>query len=184
MQIGYARVSTNEQDLTLQIAALKKHGCERIFTDKISGSKLQRPGLNEALNFARKGDCIVIWKLDRLGRTMKGLIDLVEELNKKEIDICSLTDHIDTKGVTGKFFFHIMAAFAEMERELTRERTIAGLEAARKAGKKGGRPKSMTTKKLKAAKKLLSSGMTAKDVSQTLEVSLSTLYRYCPASDL
>ncbi|QIQ22522.1 recombinase family protein [Zophobihabitans entericus] len=183
MLIGYARVSTNDQDLTLQIDALQKNGCDKIFTDKISGSKTQRPGLTEVLNFIREGDSLVVWKLDRLGRTMKGLIDLIEELNEKKIEFISLTDGIDTKGATGKFFFHVMAAFAEMERELNRERTLAGLEVARKAGKTGGRPKAMTTKKLKAAKKLLLDGMPPKDVAQSLGISLSTLYRYCPASD-
>ncbi|OCG28970.1 DNA invertase [Gilliamella sp. HK2] len=183
LKIGYARVSTHDQDLELQIHELKKYGCNKIFTDKISGSKMERPGFNEALAFLREGDILVVWKLDRLGRTMKGLIDLIENLEKRKIDICSLTDNINTKGSTGRFFFHIMAAFAVMERELNRERTRAGLEAARRAGKKGGRPKLMTTKKIKAAQKLLADGMPAKEVAQIINVSLPTLYRYCPASN-
>lgn len=182
LKVGYARVSKIDQDLELQIQALQNYGCEKIFTDKMSGSKVQRPGFDAALNYLREGDILVVWKLDRLGRTMKGLIDLVENLDKRKIDICSITDNINTKGSAGRFFFHIMAAFAVMERELNRERTRAGLEVARRAGKKGGRPKIMTQKKIKVAKSLLNEGMTIKDISQILGVSVPTLYRYFPAN--
>lgn len=182
LKVGYARVSKLEQDLELQIQALQNYGCEKIFTDKMSGAKAQRPGFDAALNHLREGDILVVWKLDRLGRTMKGLIDLVENLDKQKIDICSITDNINTKGAAGRFFFHIMAAFAVMERELNRERTRAGLEVARRAGKKGGRPKIMTQKKINVAKKLLNDGMTIKDISQILGVSIPTLYRYFSAN--
>lgn len=183
-KIGYARVSKLDQNLELQIQALKKFGCEKIFTDKITGSKVNRPGFDEALNYLREGDILVVWKLDRLGRTMKGLIDLIENLDKRKIDICFITDNINTKDPTGRFFFHIMAAFAVMERELNRERTIAGLEVARKAGKKGGRPKLMTPKKIKVAETLLKNdGLSTKEVAQILGVSVPTLYRHCPASN-
>lgn len=183
-KIGYARVSKLDQNLELQIQALKKFGCEKIFTDKITGSKVNRPGFDEALKYLREGDILVVWKLDRLGRTMKGLIDLIENLEKRNIDICFITDNINTKDPTGRFFFHIMAAFAVMERELNRERTIAGLEAARKAGKKGGRPRLMTTKKIKVAETLIKNdGLSIKEVAQILGVSVPTLYRYCPASN-
>ena len=137
MLIGYARVSTADQDLALQIDALNAAGCEHIATDKASGASVVRPGLTEALGKARKGDTLVIWKLDRLGRSMKGLVDLAAELSARGIALRSLTDGIDTATHTGRLVFHILGSIAEMERELIRERTMAGLAARRKAG--GGR---------------------------------------------
>lgn len=183
MLIGYARVSTADQDLRLQLDALNAAGCEKVFTDKASGKKLDRAGLLEALDYAREGDSLVVWKLDRLGRSMKGLVDLAAALDARQVDLRSLTDGIDTKGTAGRFFFHILAAMAEMERGLIQERTMAGLEAAKRSGKVGGRPKTMTTAKLEAAQKLLETGMPAKDVASSIHVSLSTFYRHLPAVD-
>jgi DNA invertase Pin-like site-specific DNA recombinase len=182
MMLGYARVSTGEQDLQLQLDALGAAGCEKLFTDKASGASRERPGLTEALAFARKGDCLVVWKLDRLGRSVKGLVDMAADLEGRGVDLRSLTDGIDTKGAAGRFFFHIMAALAEMERELIRERTRAGLVAAKKAGRVGGRKPTMTAAKLASARLSLASGMPPKDVAASIGVSVATLYRHVPAS--
>jgi DNA invertase Pin-like site-specific DNA recombinase len=182
MLIGYARVSTKEQNLDAQIDALNAAGCERIFSDKISGLKADRPGLTQALDFAREGDSIVVWKLDRLGRSMKGLVDLAAELERRKINLCSLTDGIDTIAPAGRFFFHVMAALAVMERELMLERTKAGLEAAKRAGRVGGRKRLMTPSKVDAARKLLDTGTPPKDVANTIGVSVATLYRHLPAA--
>lgn len=181
MLIGYARVSSKTQDLSLQLDALNLAGCERIFSDKASGAKSDRPGLVEALNFLREGDTLVVWKLDRLGRTFRGLIELAATLESRNIDLKSVTDGIDTKTVGGRFFFHVLGAMAEMERGLLLERTSAGLEAARSRGRVGGRKRVMTPNKLAAAEKLLNSGVDAKDVASTIGVSLPTLYRHLPA---
>ena len=183
MLIGYARVSTVDQDLRLQLDALQAAGCDKVFTDKASGKKLDRAGLIDALAFAREGDTLVVWKLDRLGRSMKGLVDLAAELDARKVDLRSLTDGIDTKGTAGRFFFHVLAAMAEMERELILERTRAGLEAARRSGKVGGRRPVMTPAKTEAAQTLLSNGMDAKEVAMFIGVSLPTLYRHLPARD-
>ena len=126
MLIGYARVSTQDQNLDLQTEALTKAGCEKIFNDKISGSRAERPGLTKALEMLREGDTLVVWKLDRLGRSVKNLVDLVGELHQQGIQFKSLTDAIDTGTPSGRFFFHVMASLAEMERELTVERTAQG----------------------------------------------------------
>jgi DNA invertase Pin-like site-specific DNA recombinase len=182
MMLGYARVSTGEQDLQLQLDALGAAGCEKIYTDKASGASRERPGLTEALAYARQGDSLVVWKLDRLGRSVKGLVDMAADLEGRGVDLRSLTDGIDTKGAAGRFFFHIMAALAEMERELIRERTRAGLAAAKNAGRIGGRKPSMTPAKLDAARRLLDSGMLPKDVAANIGVSVPTLYRHVPAS--
>lgn len=181
MLIGYARVSTTDQDLTLQLEALQAAGCEKVFTDKASGTKADRPGLAQALDFARDGDTLVVWKLDRLGRSMKGLVDLAAVLEGRNVDLRSLTDGIDTKGAAGRFFFHVMAALAVMERELILERTKAGLAAARRAGRVGGRKRVMTPAKVDAARKLLDAGTPPKDVAGAVGVSVATLYRHLPA---
>jgi DNA invertase Pin-like site-specific DNA recombinase len=182
MQIGYARVSTEDQNLELQLDALKHAGCKRIFTDKISGTRANRPGLDDALSHVREGDMLIVWKLDRLGRTVKGLVDLVADLERRQVHFRSLTDGIDTKTPAGRFFFHVMASLAQMERELITERTRAGLTAARKLGRIGGRKRRMTDSKVASARKLLESGVPPRDVALDLGVSVPTLYRWLPAS--
>lgn len=183
MLIGYARVSTQEQNLGLQLAALKQAGVDKIFTDKASGAREVRPGLTEALNYMREGDTLTVWKLDRLGRSVKGLVNLVTELEGKNQQFKSLTDAIDTSTTAGRFFFHVMAALAQMERELIIERTQAGLAAAKAAGRTGGRPPVMTKIKTEAARKLLEAGTPPRDVAEQLGVSLPTLYRHLPANE-
>lgn len=183
MQIGYARVSSKDQNLELQIDELKKAGCKKIFSDKKSGINKKRPGLDDALSHLRKSDTFIIWKLDRLGRNLKGLIEFVGKLEKDGIHFRSLTDGIDTNTPAGRFFFHVMASLAQMERELLIERTKSGLDAAKKRGRIGGRKRSMTPSKVEAAKKLLAEGMPPRDVAHNLGVSIPTLYRWCPASE-
>jgi DNA invertase Pin-like site-specific DNA recombinase len=182
MRIGYARVSTDDQSLILQLDALKDAGCERVFTDRASGAMGGRPGLAEALSHLRAGDALVIWKLDRLGRTVKGLVDLVAELQGRGVQFRSLTDGIDTTTPAGRFFFHVMASLAQMERELLAERTRAGLEAARRRGRVGGRKRRMTPGKVESARTLLKGGMSPRDVARDLGISIPTLYRWVPAS--
>jgi DNA invertase Pin-like site-specific DNA recombinase len=182
MLIGYARVSTQDQNLGLQIQTLTQAGCQKIFDDKISGSRAERPGLAKALEMLREGDTLVVCKLDRLGRSVKNLVDLVGDLYKRGIQFKSLTDAIDTGTTSGRFFFHVMASLAEMERELTVERTRAGLEVARQLGRKGGRKRQMTDSKIESAKKLLANGVPPRDVAKNLGVSVPTLYRWIPAT--
>jgi DNA invertase Pin-like site-specific DNA recombinase len=177
MLVGYARVSTDEQNLDLQLDALKLAGCEQLFTDKITGTAKTKEGLAEAIKYLREGDTLVVWKLDRLGRTVKGLVELVERFQTRGVQFKSITDSIDTSTAAGRFFFHVMAALAEMERELIKERTKAGLTAARARGRMGGRKPKMDVSKINSAKQLLNSGMTGKDVAQNLGVSRATLYR-------
>lgn len=181
MHIGYARVSTTDQHLTLQHQALTAAGCERIFDDTISGTQADRPGLTKALEQLRDGDTLVVWKLDRLGRTVKNLIDFTEQLRHAGVGFRSLTDQIDTTTPAGRFFFHVMASLAQMERELTIERTQAGLAAARALGRLPGRKRLMTEGKIASAKKLLADGTLASDVAHDLGVSVPTLYRWVPA---
>ncbi|MGY2733830.1 recombinase family protein [Sphingomonas sp. UYP23] len=184
MMIGYARVSTTDQDLTLQTDALEKAGCEKLFTDKASGAKADRPGLAEALHFARSGDTLMIWKLDRLGRSIRGLIELAAGLSARKVDFRSLTDGFDTATPSGRLLFYILASVAEMERELIKERTLAGLAAARaRGGNGGGRKSAMTPDKLDSARKLLAAGDKPVKVAKLLRVGLSTFYRHFPASD-
>lgn len=183
MLIGYARVSTSEQDPTPQLDALRKAGCELTFSDKASGAKANRVGLADALSHARTGDVLVVWKLDRLGRTMKGLVDLAAELAERGVGLRSLTDGIDTAGTAGKLVFHIMAAMAEMERDLNRERTTAALIVARREGRVGGRKTVMTPKRLEAARTLLASGMPMREIAPAIGVSVPTLYRHLPAPE-
>lgn len=186
MQIGYARVSTQDQNLDLQISAIQKAGCPRdsIFCDHISGSKMDRPGLKEAMSHLRCGDTLIIWKLDRLARSVKGLVDLVADLEAKGVNFCSLTDQIDTGTPAGRFFFHVMSSLAQMERELITERTRAGLEAARRRGRVGGRKRLMTASKIESARQLLKAGTPPRDVAKNLGVSIPTLYRWVPASQM
>ncbi len=182
MLIGYARVSTQDQNLQMQHEALTKAGCQKIIEDKISGGRTQRPGLNMILEILRKGDTLVVWKLDRLGRSVKNLVDLIANLANQGVHFKSLTDSIDTSTPSGRFFFHIMASLAEMERELTVERTRAGLAVARQLGRKGGRKRKMTDSKIKLAKQLLANGIPPLDVANNLGVSIPTLYRWIPAA--
>ena len=182
MLIGYARVSTSDQDLTFQLDALRSAGCEKVFTDKASGTKADRSGLADALAFAREGDSLVVWKLDRLGRSVINLVNMAATLEARKVDLRSLTDGIDTKGAAGRFFFHIMAALAVMERNLILERTNAGLAAARRAGRVGGRKPSMTTTKLDAARRILDAGQLPKEVAGAVGVSVATMYRHFPAA--
>lgn len=182
MLIGYARVSTQNQNFDLQREALTKSGCQKVFEDTVSGTRSDRPGLAKAQVMLREGDTLVVWKLDRLGRSVKQLVDMVSELHKQGVQFKSLTDAIDTGTPSGRFFFHVMARLAEMERELIVERTRAGLDVARQLGRKGGRKPKMTESKIESAKKLLASGVPAKDVAKNLGVSVPTLYRWVPAS--
>jgi DNA invertase Pin-like site-specific DNA recombinase len=179
-KIGYARVSTEDQELHLQIDALKKAGCAKIFSEKVSGSKSDRPELQDALNYLQPGDVFVVWKLDRLGRTVKNLVGFVEQLKEEGVQFCSLTDGIDTTTTAGRFFFHVMAALAEMESDLVRERTRAGLEAARARGRKGGRrPIKSDNQKVRAAKSMhQDKSLTINEICGTLEISRSTFFRY------
>lgn len=181
MRFGYARVSTEDQNLDLQLSALA--GCDRIFQDRMSGARADRPGLQEALSHLRNGDVLAVYKLDRLGRSVKDLVTLVNELEAKGIHFQSLTDQIDTSTPAGRFFFHVMASLAQMERELIVERTRAGLEAAKKQGRTGGRRRKMTDSKLESARKLLAAGTPPKDVAANLGVSIPTLYRWLPADN-
>lgn len=179
MLVGYARVSTGEQNLDLQSDALKKAGCAQIFTDEMSGTKAERPGLTQALAFVRPGDTFVVWRLDRLGRSLKDLLEKVADLHQRQIDFKSLQESIDTTTPAGKLQFHIFSALAEFERDLIHERTMAGLNAARARGRKGGRKVQMTPEKLKAAASLMKDKTnTVKAICHTLGVSRATLYRY------
>ncbi|KER01030.1 recombinase family protein [Photorhabdus temperata] len=179
-KIGYIRVSTNDQNSDLQKNALMSINCEQIFEDKLSGKTTNRPGLKRALRQLKKGDTLVVWKLDRLGRSVKHLVDLVSNLNERGIHFQSLTDSIDTSTAMGRFFFHVMSALAEMERELIVERTNAGLIAARAQGRIGGRPVALSVAEQQQAARLLVKGHTRKQLSLIYDVSLSTIYKYLP----
>jgi DNA invertase Pin-like site-specific DNA recombinase len=182
MLIGYARVSTNEQTLALQSDALTKAGCSRVFTDTASGVAPSRAGLAEALHFARDGDVLVVWRLDRLGRSLKHLIETVTTLERQGIGFKSLMENIDTTTSGGKLVFHIFGALAEFERDINRERTRAGLEAARARGRNGGRPKAAMLndpRKVAMAQALYNEKTNSiADICRTLRISRSTLYRY------
>src|SRR3954466_2080768 len=179
MLVGYARVSTTDQTLDLQHDALTKAGCSKIFTDTASGAQTERKGLNEALSYVRAGDILVVWKLDRLGRTLKDLITRITELNDRGIGFRSLTENIDTTTSGGKLIFRIFGALAEFERDIIRERTNAGLEAARARGKLGGRPPALSPDKIKLAKKLYADKSTSvAEICKMLGISRHTLQRY------
>jgi len=185
MLVGYARVSTQDQTLDLQQDALSKEGCAKIFTDTASGASTERSGLEEALEFVREGDTLVVWKLDRLGRSLKHLIETVTALVERKIGFRSITEKIDTTTSGGKLVFHIFGALAEFERDLIRERTLAGLRAARARGKVGGRPRASLSdpKKIQLARSLLSDrNYSVTEICRVLNVSSSTLYRYIPSS--
>lgn len=183
MLIGYARVSTQDQDTELQRAALAEAGCEQVYMEKASGAQRDRPELAAALEYARKGDTLVVWKLDRLARSLRQLIETVEGLEERGVGFRSLTENIDTTTNGGKLIFHLFAALAEFERGLIRERTIAGLAAARAKGRVGGRPRGLDDEKLAIAKALLAQPdqFTVAAVAKQVGVSPATLYRYFPA---
>lgn len=180
MKIGYARVSTGLQNLNLQEDQLNQYGCEKIFSDHISGSKSKRPGLDKAIEFARAGDTIVVWRLDRLGRNMEDLITLVNELNNRGVSFHSLEENItmDKSSSTGQLLFHLFAAFAEFERNLILERSSAGRIAARARGRYGGRPEKLNQKDLNLLKTLYDNGTPIKTIAEQWHVSRTTNYRY------
>ena len=181
MLVGYARVSTQEQDLALQLDALKAAGCRKVFEEKASGAQRERPALKAALDYMRQGDTLVVWKLDRLARSLKQLIETIEDLGTRGIGLRSLTEAIDTTTAGGKLVFHIFAALAELERGVIRERTLAGLQAARARGRTGGRPPALSPKDVAAAKALLKDPeITVAEVARRLAVAPSTLYRHLP----
>jgi DNA invertase Pin-like site-specific DNA recombinase len=179
MRIGYARVSTLEQNLDLQEDALKAAGCEKIDTDKTGGTKAERPGLERALADVRPGDSLVVWKLDRLGRSLRHLIETVADLSNRGVGFRSIQEAIDTTTSGGKLVFHVFGALAEFERDIIRERTLAGLAAARARGRKGGRPRGLDDKKKRHAATLHSDpSNSVRDICRTLGISKATLYRY------
>jgi len=180
MKIGYVRVSKQEQHEALQIDALKEAGCEKWFLDKITGSKAERKGLDEALAYLRPGDTLVVWKLDRAGRSLSHLIELLKGLKERDIEFVSLTEQIDTSTPGGKLIFHMMGALAEFERDLIRERTNAGLAAARARGHRGGRPRKLRTNgNIALARQMFADkSHSIPDMCAALGVSRATLYRY------
>jgi DNA invertase Pin-like site-specific DNA recombinase len=176
MLIGYARVSTHDQTLALQLDALKQVQCDKIFTDTISGTKTERPGLDEALSFIRPSDTLVVWRLDRLGRSLPHLIDTITALQERQIGFKSITENIDTTTSGGKLVFHIFGALAEFERDIIRERTQAGLIAARARGKVGGRPKALTKKQQEMLQVLYRDKThSIADICKTLNISRMTM---------
>ncbi|WP_373543913.1 recombinase family protein [Chamaesiphon sp.] len=179
MLIGYARVSTEDQNLDLQIDALLKIGCEKIFDDRMSGAKAERPGLTKALEMCRKGDTLVVWRLDRLGRSLKDLISLAETLKERGIGLKSIQESIDTTTSGGQLIFHMFGALAEFERNLIRERVNAGLVAARARGRTGGRPKALDSKKRDLAISLYEGKQhSIKDICDIMGIGKTTLYKY------
>src|SRR6476620_3780339 len=175
MRIGYARVSTQEQNLDLQRDALTRAGCERIIEDTASGGKASRTGLAQTLDLLRQGDVLVVWRLDRLGRTLKHLIELMADLERQGIGFQSVTEAIDTTTPGGKLVFHIFGALAEFERDLIRERTQAGLLAARARGRKGGRPATLSPKQQELLRQLhADKSHSIADITQTLRISKAT----------
>jgi DNA invertase Pin-like site-specific DNA recombinase len=184
MLIGYARVSTSDQTLDLQKDALDKAGCSKIFTDTASGAKAERIGLDQAVSYVRKGDTLVVWRLDRLGRSLPHLIETITSLNNRGIGFKSITESIDTTTSGGKLIFHIFGALAEFERDIIRERTHAGLTAARARGRLGGRPKALNPKKAQQAQTLYNDKKhTIDEICRTLNISRATLYRYINAGE-
>lgn len=178
MRVGYARVSTKDQNTAMQTEALMASGCEKIFEETASGAKVDRLELNKAIEFMRVGDVLVVWRLDRLARSLKQLIETVAELERREIGFVSLNESIDTTTPGGRLIFHVFGALAEFERELIRERTNAGLKSAKERGVKLGRRKALEGDALNVAKSLLKSGnMTASQVAEHVGVSRATLYR-------
>ena len=182
MKIGYARVSTKDQNLSLQTDAFEKEGCKVIYQEKVSGAKTDRQELRKMIDQLREGDIVIIWKLDRLGRSLRDLINIMTEIQDKKAGLKSLNDSIDTTTPHGKLIFHLFAALAEFEKDIIRERTKAGLEAARARGRRGGRPKGLTKEardKAMIAETLYKQGkMSVSEICKHLGIARSTLYKY------
>src|SRR5215217_7044483 len=184
MQIGYARVSTNEQNLDSQRDALTKAGCEQIFTDQVSGTKARRPGLEDALSHLRTGDTLVVWRLDRLGRSLRHLIDTVTNLQEKGVGFKSLTESIDTTTSGGRLVFNIFSSLAQFEREIIKERTQAGLQAARARGRTGGRRKALTENQVQQLRQLAADPEhSVEEICKTFGISRMTFYRYVKTAE-
>lgn len=183
MLVGYARVSTTDQRADLQIKSLREKGCERVFDEQASGASVDRPQLSAALNFMREGDCLVVWKLDRLARSIRQLIQTVDLLDGRGVGLQSVTENIDTTSPSGRLVFHVFGALAEFERSIIRERTKAGLAAAKANGRMGGRPKALSEGDIQAAMAMLRDpGISGREVARRLSISISTLYRYIPGA--
>ena len=178
MKIGYARVSTTDQSLNPQTDSLSEAGCEKLFTDVASGARTQRPGLDKAISFCRKGDTLVVWKLDRMGRSMSHLIEMIQKLEKRGVGFQSLTEKIDTTTAGGRLIFHLFGALAEFERDLIRERVQAGLKSARARGRKGGRPPVSEETKSMAQALMADKSLTPKQICDRLGIAKSTLYKH------
>lgn len=179
MRFGYARVSTSDQELTAQLSALEAAGCDEILSEKISGTAAARPELDRLLDKLRPGDAVVVWRLDRLGRSLRHLVELVERLTSQGVELVSLNEQIDTSSANGKLMIHLFAMLAEFERNLISERTRSGLAVARARGRNGGRPKAMDDKKIRLARAMLQDpNVSKKEVAEQLGVSVSTLYRH------
>ena len=176
-QIGYARVSRADQDPQLQIDALEGAGCAKIFVDHMTGSHMDRPQLTAALEYVRRGDTLVLWKMDRAGRNTRGVLELVEDLTRRGVGLRSITEEIDTSGPMGKAILTVMLAFGTLERDVLIERTRAGLDAARALGRVGGRPTVVSSDKLEAARSLIGSGVSVMAAARAVNISRSSLYR-------
>lgn len=188
MKYGYARVSTKDQNLDMQIDALEQYGCQKIFSEHAKGAKADRPQWLELLNQIKSGDSLIIWKLDRMGRSLSHLISIVNELIKKNVSIISLNDPIDTSSIQGKFMFNIFASLAEFEKDLIRERTMAGLRSARIRGKMGGRPKGLSKEAQRRAcmaeALYAQKELSINEITQQLNISKTTLYKYLRSRDV
>jgi DNA invertase Pin-like site-specific DNA recombinase len=179
MIIGYARVSTLDQNPDLQHDALQKAGCEKIYTDKASGSVADRPQLDKLKSILRRGDTLVIWKLDRLSRSLKHLMEWIDFLDKEGVELKSIQDAIDTSTSMGKFIFHVFGALGQLEKDIIRERTMAGLSSARARGRVGGRPPKLDKKKIKRLKEMYDKKeMTVKEICDWAGISKGTMYKY------
>jgi DNA invertase Pin-like site-specific DNA recombinase len=179
MKIAYCRVSTHDQSLDLQIDALKAAGCTKFFTEKKSGKNMNdRPELLKALQYCRESDTLVVWKIDRLARSVKDLVDIMSQIEKKGVQFQSLTENIDTNSSTGKLLFGIMSSLSEFQISLTKERVLAGLKSARERGRVGGRPRAINDEKLDQIMRMFKAGIAVKTISQQLNISVPTIYRY------
>lgn len=182
MKIGYARVSTAVQKLEPQIDTLKSAGCKKLFDDIASGARNQRPGLDKAIEFCRKGDTLVVWKLDRMGRSISHLIQMIQQLEKKGVGFQSLTEEINTTTAGGRLIFHLFGALAEFERDLIRERVQAGLKSARARGRMGGRPPVSEKTKRMARTLMADKSLSVKQICEQLGIAKSTLFKYAGPS--